>query len=268
MTGAVALELKDLDGIVTIPVKKITIENMSLEMQKRMLGVFAPVFAKWRERKANRNFEDRFEVYSDLLAEQERRIAKRADRYDRRAELNYGHQLFKAWKVRQAMMSEPERMMSRENWTSYPNGISNTLTEYHARLNSGESVVRTIALDRMGIYACARRLEDGRFQEVAPRFVRSDGSVVNWKTCYVFDGKTTAVPIFHAEEANRIRLDPGSVQLLMVIDEQQNLYRLNETEAIAMNRGNAVQRIMHVSELEPTVRSLDEVKEVLGSAGE
>lgn len=268
MTGAVALELKDLDGIVTIPVRKITIENMSLEMQKRMLGVFAPVFAKWRERKANRNFEDRFEVYSDLLAEQERRIAKRADRYDRRAELNYGHQLFKAWKVSQAMMSEPERMMSRENWTSYTNGISNTLTEYHARLNSGESVVRTIALDRMGIYACARRLEDGRFQEVAPRFVRSDGSVVNWKTCYVFDGKTTAVPIFHAEEANRIRLDPGSVQLLMVIDEQQNLYRLNETEAIAMNRGNAVQRIMHVSELEPTVRSLDEVKEVLGSAGE
>ncbi len=268
MTDAVTLELKDLDGIVSIPVKKITIENMSVELQRRMLGEFAPIFARWRERKHNRNFEDRFDIYSDVLAEQERRIAKRADLFDRKAERTYQHHLDKAWKVSQASMSEPERMMTKENWVSYSNGIAGSLAEYHALQRSGGSVVRTIALDRMGIYSCARVVDDGRFQNVAPRFVRSDGSVVNWKTCYVFDGRTTAVVAYHAAQGTDIRLDPSSIQLVVVLDEDGNAFRLNETEAIAMNRGNAMQRIMHVSEMDQTARSLDEVKEILGFVGE
>lgn len=263
-TESVALELKDLDGIVSVPVKKVTIENMSVEFQKRMFGEFAPVFKAWRENRMNNRFENRYKDYEQELARQERVLKRRADHFDRRSKHKYDHDLKMAWKQSCELMTEAELLMDQQNWMHYCDDISTKLQEYHKRQKDGQSVTRELALSRMGIYNCARPLLTPLNQDVEPRFVLSNGEAIAWKACYLFDQELNTVVAYDACEAQQIRLNPNSLQLLIIMDEDGNAYRINETEVIAMNRSNSAQRIMHVSELERSAGSLDEVREMLG----
>jgi len=265
---SVSVELKDLDGIVKLPVKKITIENLSTELQKRMLGEFAPAFQAWRERKDNHGFENRYAVYADLLEAQENLIRRKADRFDRRSQRVYEKELNLAWKQAKLTMTEAEQLMSQENWVSYCNGISNKLEEYYARQDGGNSIIRTVVLDRMGIYNCARPINQSQFEQVTPRFVLANGKAVQWKTCYVFDENINSVVTYGAAERNEIGLNPSSIKMMVVTDQNGNIYQLNETEVIAMNRGKAAQRIMHITEFDDSIQSLDEMREMLGLAEE
>jgi hypothetical protein len=265
---SVSIELKDLDGIVTLPVQKITIQNMSAELQKRMLGEFAPAFQAWRERKDNRGFENRYAVYADLLGAQENLIRRRADKFDKRSKRTFEKGLNLAWKQAKKSMTESELMMNQENWVSYCNGISNKLEEYYARQNDGNTISRTIALDRMGIYNCARTIDQTRFQHVAPRFVLSNGKAVKWKTCYIFDESINSVIAYGESEMKEIGLNPSSIKMMVVTDTNGNIYQLNETEVIAMNLGKAAQRIMHITEFDNSIHSLVEMREMLGLAEE
>ncbi|MCF8464472.1 MAG: OmpA family protein [Flavobacteriales bacterium] len=264
LNDSVSIELKDLDGIVKLPVRKITIENMSAELQKRMFGEFAPAFQEWRERKENRSFEDRYTVYDDLLEEQENRIRRKADKFDRRSKTVYQKELDFAWKQAQRSMTESEKMMSQTNWVSYCNGISNKLEEYYARQNGRNTITRTIALDRMGIYNCARPIDQSTFQQVKPRFVLSNGKAIAWKTCYVFDENVNSVIAYNGSDIEEIGLDPSSMKMMMVTDTDGNIYQLNESEIVAMNMGKVTQRIMHISAFDSSIRSLDEMREMLG----
>ena len=265
---SVSIELKDLDGIVKLPVKKITIENMTAELQKRMLGEFAPIFKEWRERKDNHGFENRYAIYADLLEEQENRIRRKADKFDKRSKHTYEKELNLAWKQAQKSMVESELMMNEENWVSYCSGISNKLEEYYARQNGGNSISRSIALNRMGIYNCARSIDQSTFQHVKPRFVLSNGKAVKWKTCYVFDENINSVVAYGAAEMAEIGLNPSSIKMMVVTDLDGNIYQLNESEVIAMNLGKAAQRIMHITEFDHSIHSLDEMREMLGLAEE
>jgi hypothetical protein len=265
---SVSIELKDLDGIVKLPVKKITIENMSAELQKRMFGEFAPRFQAWRELKDNHGFENRYAIYADILEDQENLIRRKADKFDRHSQHVYQKELDVAWKQAQRTMTEPEKMMSQANWVSYCNGISVKLEEYYARQNGGNTITRTIALDRMGIYNCARPVNQSQFQSVKPRFVLSNGKAINWKTCYVFDEKVNSVISYTSSELDDIALNPSSVKMMMVTDADGNIYQLNESEVVAMNMGKVAQRIMHITAFDSSIRSLDDMREMLGMAEE
>lgn len=264
VNDSVSIELKDLDGIVKLPVKKITIENMSAELQKRMFGEFAPAFKEWRERKDNRAFENRYAMYADLLEEQENRIRRRADKFDKRSNRLYKKELNLAWKQAQKSMTESEQMMSQDNWVSYCNSISGKLEEYYARQNGGNTISRSITLDRMGIYNCARSIDQAKFQYIKPRFVLSNGQAVKWKTCYVFDENINSVVAYGAAEIEEIGLSPSSIEMMVVTDLDGKIYQLNESEVIAMNLGKAAQRIMHITEFDHSIHSLDEMREMLG----
>jgi hypothetical protein len=265
---SVYIELKDLDGIVKLPVKKITIENMSAELQKRMLGVIAPAFQSWRERKDNEEFENRYSIYTDFLEEQENRIRRKADKFDRKSKHVYEKELDLAWKQAQRSMTESEKMMNQTNWTSYCNGIADKLEEYHARQHGDNTIARTITLDRMGIYNCARPVDQSHFQSVKPRFVLSNGKAINWKTCYVFDENVNSVITYNGSEMDEIALNPSSVKMMMVIDAEGNIYQLNESEVVAMNMGKVAQRIMHITEFDSSIQSLDEMRGMLGMTEE
>jgi len=241
---------------------------MSAELQKRMLGEFAPAFKAWRERKDNRGFKNRYSVYADLLEDQENRIRSRADKFDKKSKHAYQTKLNLAWKQAQKSMTEAELMMCQESWVSYCNGISNKLEEYYARQNGGNSISRSIALDRMGIYNCARSIDHGTFQHVKPRFVLSNGQAVKWKTCYVFDENINSVVAYGASEIEEIGLNPSSIKMMVVTDANGNIYQLNESEVIAMNLGKAAQRIMHITEFDASIHSLDEMRDMLGLAEE
>jgi len=262
-TEEVALELKDLDEILEVPVKKVTIEDMSVEFQRRMFGEFAPAFKKWREKRMSNRFENRYKDYEQELARQERSLKRQADRFDRKSKRHYERDLKKAWKESQELMTEVELHMDQQSWMQYCDAISTKLQEYHKRQKDGQSVTRELALSRMGIYNCARPLFEPMSQDVEPRFVLSNGEAIAWKTCYLFDQELNTVIAYDVCEAERIAVNPNSLQLL-IMDEEGNMYRLNETEVIAMNRSNSAQRIMHVSELEKSANSLDEMREMLG----
>jgi len=125
-------------------------------------------------------------------------------------------------------------------------------------------VVRQLALDRMGIYNCGRAVEIENAQTVTPRFVLSDGHLIEWEKAYLFDRNVNSAMSFDQSETSELHLDPGSLQMIIILDKDGNAYRLNETEVLAMNRGKRAQRILHVAELDQTAHSLDEVREMLG----
>lgn len=265
-TEEVVIELKDLDGIVSLPVKKITIQNMSAELQKRMFGEFAPAFKAWREEKDQLGFELRYDFYKDVLAHQEAQIQQRADQFDKRSHRKFEKDMKLAWKQARRSMTESELMMDQHNWISYTSGISNQLEEYNARKRGGSAISRTVTLDRLGIYNCARTVNRSNFQGVKPRFVLSDGTLVNWSKCFVFDEAINSVLRFDELESSEIALNPATVRMMIVTDRNGNMFQLNESEVVAMNLGQATQRIMHLSEFDDSVRSLDEMKELLGLA--
>lgn len=264
----VSLELKNLDSIAHIPVKKVTIENASADLKKRMWAEFAPAYQKARLRNLNRSFELRYRIYKRSLDKQEKAIQSNADRYDKDAQRNYQKSLRAAWKESRPLMTEAERMMDMGTWMAYTTDRSNMLQEYYIKQKKGESVVRSLVVGRMGIYNCDRIIELKNPQVVSPRFVLADGKAVDWKSAYVFDEKLNGVIMYDRAAGNTITLSPKKLKTIIVTDEDGRTYNLNESEAIAMNKSKVAQRIMHVSEFDHTPNSLDEMREMLGSAGE
>ena len=263
----VKLELKNLDSIAQIQVKKITIENTSAELQKRMWGEFAPSYHKARMRNMNRSFELKHRIYARNLARQERNLQRDADKFDKNAKRDYHKELRKTWKETRELMSETERMMSRNEWIAYYQDRANKLQELYVRQQRGQSVVRSLVVDRMGIYNCDRVIKLKSPQEVKPRFVLADGKAVDWKAAYLFDKKFNGVITFECYNKNStVTLSPKRLKMIIVSDSDGRTYRLNESEVIAMNRSKKAQRIMHVTEFEQTISSLEEMREMLGLA--
>ena len=266
-TETVTLELKNLDSIAHLTVKKITIKNACAELQKRMWGEFAPAYHKARIRNMNQSFELKHRVYARNLARQERNLQRDADRFDRHSKQDYEKELRKAWKGSRELMTAAERMMSRKEWMSYCEDRSNMLEEFYIRQQRGQSVVRSLVVDRMGIYNCDRVIKLKNTQAVIPRFVLADGKAVDWKSAYLFDEKFKGVITFERSDKNStVTLNPKKLKMILVADKNGHTYKLNESEVSAMNRSKKAQRIMHVTEFEHTISSLDEMREMLGLA--
>lgn len=262
----VVLELKNLDSIVHIPVKKITVINASADYQKRMWGEFAPAYHKARMRNLNRWFELKHRTYARSLQRQERNVQRDADRFDRRAQRDYDKERKRIWRETKDLMTDAEGLMSFTQWTSYTEDRSNMLQEYYIKQEQGQSVVRSLIVGRMGIYNCDRIIELKSPQEVKPRFVLADGSAINWNTAYLFDEKLNGVITYDRMKMDAITISPKNLKMILVADMVGRTYRLNESEVIAMNRSKKAQRIMHVTEFEQSIRSLEEMREMLGLA--
>ncbi|MGB0369376.1 MAG: hypothetical protein ACPGD8_08205, partial [Flavobacteriales bacterium] len=203
------------------------------------------------------------------LARQELNVQRDADRFDRDSKRDYEKALRHVWKETRALMTDAERMMSRKEWMAYCESKSNMLQEYYLKQQRGKSVVRALVVGRMGIYNCDRIIKLKNTQEVKPRFVLADGKAVDWKAAYLFDEKFNGVITFeHYNENSTVTLSPKKLKMIIVADKDGRTYRLNESEVIAMNRSQKAQRIMHVTEFEQTVSSLDEMREMLGLAEE
>ena len=56
--------------------------------------------------------------------------------------------------------------------------------------------------------------------------------------------------------------------MMVVTDIEGNIYQLTKSEVIAMNLGKVAQRIMHITAFDSSIRSLDEMREMLGLAEE
>lgn len=262
------LELKNLDSIASIPVRKFAVENASLEYQKRMWGEFSPTYRKILANARERGFANKLRSYGRSLARQERKIQQDANKFDAKALRSYHRSLREAWRSVRALMQESEQMMDFTTWAAFCKERSDRLDEFYARQRNGSSVVRRLTLNRMGIYNCDRMMELKSAKQIEPRFVLSDGAKVDWVEAYLFDEKFNGVITFRSVGTPTISVAPGTLKMILVTDELGNIYRLNETEVIAMNRSNAPQRIMHVSLLDPQISSLDELRESLGFVGQ
>lgn len=262
------LELKDLDSILSIPVKKMTVENASLEYQKRMWGEFSPLYAKLRVKMMNRQFESRYANYERSLARQEKKIQRDADRFDKRADREYQRELRKAWKDSKPAMYANEKLMSFASWDNYCEGLSDMMQDYYTRQGAGRSVVRNVSIGRTGIYNIDRLLKGRDPSVVEPRFVLADGRAVKWRTAYVFERNLNSVITFNSSNAKTIAFLPNRLKMIVVEDLDGRTYNLNESEIIAMNRAKATQRIMHVTELDQTPQSLDDLRESVSMAGQ
>jgi len=243
------------------------VRNSSIDFQKRMLSEFAPGYREARERRINRKVEREYRAYLNSLAKQELRVQHRADRFDRRSHADYEKAMHRVWAADRRLMDEEELRMSQARWTAYCENLSDKLHEYSQRHQDGRSAMRPLTVNRMGFYHCGRMFDLRNAQEVQPRFVLSDGKAIEWKTAYLFDRKHNAVIPFDRSDGT-LQLDPASVRMVFVLDRQGNLYRLNESEVIAMNRGKATQRIMHLTVLDRSTGSLGQVQEMLGPDGE
>lgn len=263
---SVSLELKGLNEIVLLPVKKVTIKNMSAELQKRMLGEFSPSFKAWHTQKSHRAFEKRYAMYAAVLEHQEKKISQKADRFESKALRRYKKGLRKAWKASQRFMNDWELTLSQQEWAAHCTTISNTLDNYDARKKNG-TTIRPLVVSKLGIYNCARAIDRSGLQKITPRFICANGAAIEWEKCYVFDENINSVLSYHAVEGPTIDLNPSSIKMMVVTDKAGRIYQLNETEVLAMNRGKVTQRILHITEFNQAIQSPDEMRELLGVVG-
>lgn len=262
-TETVQLDLKNLDSIARVPVKKVAVMNASLDFRKRMWGEFSPTYEKIRLRTLNRSFELRYKGYSRSLARQERDVQRDADRFDSKSEREHARNLKRAYRKSRRMMTQEERDMTYDEWLAYAADRASKMEMYAVKQRRGNEVVRSLVIDRMGIYNCDRLLKRKDLQTVQPRFVLADGSAIDHKATYVFEKRVNGVIAYGAEA---ISFNPKKLKMILLVDMEGKTYQLNETEVIAMNKSQSAQRIMHVTEFDHTPESLREVKDVLGLA--
>lgn len=262
------LELKDLDSIISVPVKKVAVADPALDLRKRMWGEFSPTYEKMRLNNQTRQFDTRYKIYTRSLARQEKQLQREADRFDKKSQREYIRDLRRAWRESKPIMHVGERKMSFTAWNNNCESLIDQVEEFQARQQLGRSVIRSLTLDRMGIYNCDRIQELTNPQRVEPRFVLGDGKAIYWEKVYAIHSNYNGVIEFRSNGAGPITIDPSNLQMVVVIDFSGKSYCLNEAEVIAMNRGKAVQRIMHITEFDHSPESLDELRGMLGFVAE
>ncbi|MBI1287062.1 MAG: OmpA family protein [Flavobacteriales bacterium] len=257
------LELKDLDSIVSVPVKKVAVADPSLDIRQRMWGEFSPTYEKMRLKSQTRQFDTRYKIYQRSLARQERQLQREADRFDKKSQREYVRSLKGAWKESKYQMHDGEKMMSFSSWNTYCENLTDEVEAFQARQQMSKSVIRSLQLDRMGIYNCDRIKLLNDPQKVEPRFVMGDGKAIYWEKAYAIHDNFNGVIEFWSRGKGPITIDPAQLEMILVIDFSGRTYRLNEAEVIAMNRGKVAHRIMHVTEFDHTPESLDDLRESL-----
>lgn len=262
-TGTVDIAVKNLDTIYHIPVKKFTKRNSTLDYMDRRGKEFSYAFQENELERLDRDFELKHRSYQRSLERQEKKRDKNVIRKNRDSLRDYNRSMKNAYRNARGLMSETELAMDLEEWKAYCASTSNEMEKERARQMKGDNVVRSLVIDRMGIYNCDRLLKRRDLQSVQPQFVLGDGSKVDHISTYVFENKTNAVIAYGSES---IKVNPKKLKMILLVDREGKTYRLNESELIAMKKGDSIQEVMHVTQFDHSSESLDGLKDYLGLA--
>lgn len=261
--NSVTLALKNLDTIYQIPVKKVTTRNSSVDYMERRGQDFSYVYYEKEVERLGKLFNVRYRGYARSLERQENRIKKETDQDNRYAERNYKKAMKRAYKHARRYMNDTEKAMDIDTWQGYCADRSNVIENEKIRQLQGQNVVRTLVIDRMGIYNCDRLMKRLDLQTVQPEFALEDGSTLDHFSTYVFEHKTNGVIAYGN---GSIKFNPRKLKMILVVDREGRTYRLNESEVLAMQKSRSTQKTMHVTEFDHDPATLDLMKGMLGLA--
>lgn len=262
-TNEVAIALKNLDTIYQIPVKKITMRSSTLDYMDRKNQDYTSAYYERELERMNRDFEIKYRTYEKSLNRQEKKLTRSADREDRSNERSYKRSMKRAYKTARGFMNDRERAMDLEDWQVYCSSKAHLVENDKLRQVKAQHVVRSLVIDRMGIYNCDRLMKRLDLQSVTPEFALADGTTIDHVSTYVFENGTNGVIAYGKE---KIKFNPRKLKMILLVDRQGKTYQLNGSEIFAMNKNRRIQKQMHVTEFNHEPSSLDQMKDMLSLA--
>lgn len=249
ISDLVVLEVKDLDGIISIPLMKVTKGELDMDMFRQVYDEMLDAGTKRMLAKRESHFEKRFKVYQNQLKLRNRRLEKEADREFAMAQASWERDLEWAWEESQELMSPSEKELALEDWdahSAYQAKKQKRNTEIDFATNS--TVVRKLSIATCGIYNCDQLKELVSPVQADANFV-SNGEVLDWYEAFVFDENLNSYLKHSATRSETISLDPEALLGLVVIDMEGNHFYLQKEDVMAMNHGGQPLRIMNVDPL-------------------
>ena len=251
LNDQIVLELKDVDGIVPIPLMKVTKGELDVDIYRQVYDEMLDAGTKRMLAKRETQFEKRFKVYQHQLELRDRRLAKEADREYAAAQERVERDLKWAWEESMALMSPSESELSFNDWDVLCKlQAKKYKRNAEIKFASNASVVRKLFIETCGVYNCDRIKEMVSPVQAKANFV-SNGNVLSWYEAFVFDENLNSFIKHSASESDMISLDPEALLGLVVIDEAGNHFYLQKEDVMAMNHGGKPLRIMNFEPLSP-----------------
>ena len=249
LNDQVVLELKDLDGIVSIPLMKVTKGELDVDIYRQVYDEMLDAGTKRMLAKRETQFEKRYKVYQHQLELRDRRLAKEADREYAAAQERFERDLEWAWEESMTLMSPSESEMGFSDWDMHCK-FQAKKEKRNAEITfaSTASVVRKLSIETCGIYNCDQIKEMVSPVQAKANFV-SNGDVLGWFEAFVFDENLNSFIKHSASESDMISIDPEALLGLVVIDEAGNHFYLQKEDVMAMNHGGKPLKIMNFEPL-------------------
>lgn len=258
----VTLELKNLDGIVSIPLLKITKGEKDMKMFTEVFGEMLDEGTKRMLAKRESQFEKRFKTYRAQLKLRERRLEKEADREFDLARSRWERDLQWAWEESMALMTPSEKELTFSDWDAHCSfEAKHQKRESEIQYASQATVVRQLEIATCGIYNCDRIKNLVSPVEASANFV-ANGNVLDWYEAYVFDENLNSFVKYSAENTATINLDPEGLLGLIVIDNSGDHFYLQKEDVMAMNHGGKPLRIMNVEPLSSS-SNVEDIRQLL-----
>jgi hypothetical protein len=258
----VVLEIKDLDGIASIPLMKVTKGELDLDMFRQVYDEMLDAGTKRMLAKRESHFEKRFKVYQGQLKLRNRRLKKEADRAFALAQNRWERDLEWAWEESMGLMSPSESELTFSDWHSHcAFQAKKEKRQTEIRFASNATVVRSLSIGTCGIYNCDQLKNLVSPVQANANFV-ANGKVVDWYEAFVFDENLNSYLKHSAKDSETISFDPEALLGLVVIDMSGNHFYLQKEDVMAMNHGGKPLRIMNVEPLS-SQSDVDDIRQLL-----
>lgn len=245
----VTLELKNLDGIETIPLLKITKGEKDMKMFTEVFGEMLDEGTKRMLAKQESQFEKRFKTYVSQLNLRERRLSKEADREFALAKARWERDLEWAWEESRELMTPSETELSFLAWDEYcAFEAKKQRRDSEIQYASQATVVRQLEIATCGIYNCDRIKDLVSPVQAKPNFV-ANGEVLDWYEAFIFDENLNSFVKYSSSNSSSINLDPEGLLGLIVINTSGDHFYLQKEDVMTMNHGGQPLRIMNVKPL-------------------
>lgn len=258
----VTLELKNLDGVESIPLYKINKGERNPKMFSEMFDEMLDEGTKRMLAKRESHFEKRFKTYQAQLKLRERRLEKEADREFAMAQDRWERDLEWAWEESRELMTPSEMEYSFSDWDEHCAFESKKQRrDSEIQFASQATVVRQLSIATCGIYNCDR-IKDLVSPVAANANFVANGNVLDWYEAFVFDENLNSFVKYSAENSESIDLDPEGLLGLIVIDNSGDHFYLQKEDVMAMNHSAKPLRIMNVEPLSSTA-DVNDIRQLL-----
>jgi|GEM_PF-4139799 len=256
-TDRVSIELKTTDSIAYIPLQRYGLQASNpTNPTKQVMAV-------------SRDMERRHRAYTKSLANQERKRASEVLKKNDRMEREHQKVALKVWASSRPLMTEAENEMELAQWVDYCDGYKEAFDALTLRRaiesspSAGSALVRTITLNKVGIYNIDIIKELKYPFKVTPEFALATNEDIEWTTTYLFDKNLSGVMYSNRSNSERITLDPRNIQMLVVETSEGKVYRLEAEVIKEMNRRKTAKTTMRVLELNKDAKTIEEVRDML-----